>query len=94
MGSSQHGFTEEKSCLTKLTAYYEMTSLVDEGRTVDVVYFDFSKAFSSLSHQNPIDKLKYRLHKWTVRWCENWLKWQSMAQGPVKGELPVLCPRV
>lgn len=29
MGSIQHGFTKEKSCLTNLTAYYEMTSLVD-----------------------------------------------------------------
>lgn len=35
---SQHGFTKAKSCLTSLIAYDEMTSLVDEGRVVDIVY--------------------------------------------------------
>ena len=30
---------------------HEMTSLVDEGREVDVVYLDFSKAFDSVSHK-------------------------------------------
>jgi len=41
--SSQHGFTKGKSCLTSLTVIYnEMTSLVDKGRAVDVVYLDLS----------------------------------------------------
>lgn len=29
--------------------YNEVPSLVDEGRSVDVVYLDFSKAFDALS---------------------------------------------
>ncbi|KAK4818824.1 hypothetical protein QYF61_019861 [Mycteria americana] len=34
----------------------------DEGRAVDIVYFDFSKAFDTMSHNILIDKLmKYRL---------------------------------
>lgn len=45
VGSSKHGFTKERSCLTKLVAFYsEVTSLVEKGRAVDVVYFAFSKA--------------------------------------------------
>jgi len=45
--SSLYGSTEGKSCLISLLIpfYNEMTGLVDEGRAVDIVYFDFRKAF-------------------------------------------------
>lgn len=46
---SSHGFTEGTSHLTNPIAFYDgMTSWVDEGRAVDDVYLDISKAFGTL----------------------------------------------
>jgi len=73
--SSQQGFTKGKSCLTNLIAFYDgMTGWVDEGRAVDVVYLDFSKAFDTVSHNTLTGNLrKCGLDEWTVRCIENWL---------------------
>jgi len=75
ISNSQHRFTKGKSCLTNLIAFNDgMTGWVDEGRAVDVVYLDFSKASDAVSHNILIGKLrKCGLDEWTVRWIENWL---------------------
>ena len=52
IGYSQHGFMEGKACLTKPIVFYsDMTRLVDEGRTVDVFYLDFSKCITWMMGQ-------------------------------------------
>lgn len=46
----QHNFTQVKSFLTKLEAFYGgMITLVDKGRATDV---DFSKIFDIVASQN------------------------------------------
>lgn len=53
--SSQHGFAEGKSCLSNLISFYEeVTSLVDKGRAMDIVFLDFIVAFDAVTRKfNP-----------------------------------------
>ncbi|KAJ7425670.1 rna-directed dna polymerase from mobile element jockey-like [Pitangus sulphuratus] len=73
--SNHHRFIKDKSCLIKLIAFYEETTTWrDEGRAVDIVYLDFSKAFYTASHNILVGKLKKcGLDEWTVGWIENWM---------------------
>ena len=56
--SSQQGFTTRKSFLTNLFASCGgMTAWIDEGRVVDDVYLDLSKASDAVFHCIPIAQL-------------------------------------
>ncbi|GAB0188537.1 mitochondrial enolase superfamily member 1 [Grus japonensis] len=51
---------------------------VDEGKAVDVVYLDFSKAFNTVSHSILLEKLAaHGLDGHTFPWVRNWLDCQA-----------------
>ena len=55
---SQHGFVRGRSCLTNLIEFFEeVTKQVDEGKAVDVVYMDFSKAFDKVPRGRLMSKM-------------------------------------
>jgi len=68
-----------RSCLTNLISFYDqITHLVNEGNTVDVIYLDFSKAFDTVPHSTLLEKLAaHGLHGCTLFWIKNWLNGQA-----------------
>lgn len=75
IGQNQHGFVKGKSCLTNLLEFFEeVTTRVDKGEPVDVVYLDFQKAFDKVPHKRLLLKIKnYGIGGNILAWVEDWL---------------------
>ena len=59
LNPNQHGFRAGRSCLSQLVQHYDkVTKLLEEGKNVDVIYLDFSKAFDKLDFKITISKVE------------------------------------
>lgn len=64
-----------KSCLTDLVAYGEVTTSMDKGRAMDVIYLNFCKAFDMVSCNILLSILEiYGFNALAVLWMRNWLE--------------------
>ena len=73
----QHGFTNAKSCTTQMVLFrYDLTLILDDKPKVDVIYFDFAKAFDSVSHDLILKKLKheYKVDGLMLRFIKSYLQ--------------------
>jgi ribonucleases P/MRP protein subunit RPP40 len=73
--STQHGFTKGRSCASNLLCFLEkVTSQLDNGAAIDVIYLDFAKAFDTVPHKRLKKKLKaHGISGKLLRWIASWL---------------------
>lgn len=76
---SQHGFRTGRSTETSmLVSLEEWTKALDQNLDVDVIFFDFSKAFDRVPFKELIFKLKnINLHPRIVKWISNFITGRS-----------------
>ena len=71
----QHGFVRGRSCQTNILLCMEKwTDIIDSGKSVDVAYFDYAKAFDKVSHRLLLIKLRaYGIDGKLLAWLAAWL---------------------
>ena len=92
----QHGFSIDKSCLTQLLPLIDKFAVAMNNKSrVDVIYFDFAKAFDSVNHDLILQKLKskFGVDGLLLQFLRDYLSnrhQQIVIDGSLSGQLPVL----
>ena len=60
LDTRQHGFLSGKSCTTQMIPFIDSLAVALNNKSrIDIIYFDFAKAFYTVSHDLILRKLKY-----------------------------------
>jgi hypothetical protein len=80
MSADQHGFTQNRSCLTNLLeTLEEWTEALNDGYGLDAIFLDYQKAFDTVPHQRLLHKLKaYGVGGVLLKWLEDFLTNRKM----------------
>ena len=75
LNPGQHGFRRGRSCLSQLLKHFDkILEGLQQGKNVDVIYFDFSKAFDKVDFLVTLKKLNSLGIKGKIgRWMHNFL---------------------
>ena len=88
LSEHQYGFRAGRSTMDQLLLVYnDISQWLDEGSMVDLILFDFSKAFDLVSHQILLDKLDLLgFDKSLIAWIEIFLTRRTMSVS-IKGKV-------
>ena len=65
MNPKQHGFRSGRSCLSQLLEHHnKILEELEKSNSVDVIYFDFAKAFGKVDHGILLNKPPQKMNKW------------------------------
>ena len=103
MTNSQHGFRWGRSVQTNMLEFLNRTTKwMDEGRSFDIIYLDFAKAFDKVCHKRLLLKLgEIGIGKKIINWIGNWLSgrrqrvkvegklsgWEEVVSGVLQGSV-------
>ena len=88
----QHGFINDRSCTTQMIPFTNDLALALNNKSrMDTIYFDFAKAFDSVSHDLILQKLKqdYRIDGLMLKFIRSYLegRQQQVVIGGAKSSL-------
>eukprot|EP00111_Clytia_hemisphaerica_P003886 TCONS_00011152-protein len=75
LSSKQHGFMPKRSTVTQLLTYLDKcANSISNNKVVDVIYFDFVKAFDTVPHRRLLKKLNaYGVRGSELNWIQSFL---------------------
>ena len=81
ISNHQHGFLKKRSTLSNLLeSTRQWLSSLNSGKSTDVIFVDFAKAFDSVSHSKLLHKLKsYGIHGKLLDWIAAWLSGRTQS---------------
>ena len=79
LSSLQHGFRQQRSCLSQLIHHIEdIMDALEKDQNADIIYLDFSKAFDKVDHKMLLHKLsKMGIRGKMYSWIERFLSDRS-----------------